>query len=84
MALTLRGLGFEVRGRKSITQGDGERHSPLRNQDSRWRRRVVLLCGSLYGTYVNDERVEGDAAMLVKSGDKIRLGDIELEVLYEI
>jgi pSer/pThr/pTyr-binding forkhead associated (FHA) protein len=65
------GLSTRVSRHHAILTWDGEK----------W---LLKDLNSLYGTYVNAERVEGDAAMLVKSGDKIRIGDIELEVRYEI
>jgi pSer/pThr/pTyr-binding forkhead associated (FHA) protein len=45
-----------------------------------WDGETWLISGlnSRYGTYVNDQRVEGNAALVVKSGDQIRIGDIEL------
>jgi pSer/pThr/pTyr-binding forkhead associated (FHA) protein len=54
-------------------------HAILSWDGERW---LIRDLNSLYGTYINDQRVEGDVAMGVKSGDRIRIGDMELDVSY--
>ena len=55
-------------------------HAALSWDGVRW---LVRDLNSRYGTYVSDRPVEGDATLEVRSGDRIRLGDVELEVRYE-
>jgi serine phosphatase RsbU (regulator of sigma subunit) len=50
------------------------RHAELVNPGDGWR---IRDCGSRFGTYVNDAKVE-DA--LLRSGDRIRIGQAELRV----
>lgn len=54
-------------------------HAVMSWDGERW---VIRDLNSMYGTYVNGHRVESDTALDVKSGDRICIGDIELEVRY--
>ena len=54
-------------------------HAAMNWDGEKW---VISDLNSLYGTYVNGQRVDGNTALGVKSGDIIRIGDIELEVSY--
>jgi pSer/pThr/pTyr-binding forkhead associated (FHA) protein len=56
-------------------------HAVLSWDGERW---LIRDHNSLYGTYVNGHRVESEAALEVKSGDRICIGDIELEARYSI
>lgn len=49
------------------------RHAEILRMGSGW---VLKDCGSANGTYLNGERVEN--SLLLKSGDRIRLGDTEI------
>jgi pSer/pThr/pTyr-binding forkhead associated (FHA) protein len=46
------------------------------------KRGMIRDLNSLHGTYANGHRVGSDAASDVKSGDRVRVADIELEVHY--
>ena len=54
-------------------------HAVMSWDGERW---VIRDLNSMYGTYVNGHRVESDKTLGVKSGDRICIGDVELEVRY--
>jgi ABC transport system ATP-binding/permease protein len=54
-------------------------HAVLSWDGAKW---VIRDEKSMSGTYVNGRRVENGAALDLRSGDRIRIGDIELEVCY--
>jgi pSer/pThr/pTyr-binding forkhead associated (FHA) protein len=54
-------------------------HAVMRWDGQKW---LIRDLKTVYGTYVNGHRIERDTESDVKSGDRIAIGDIELEVRY--
>ena len=54
-------------------------HAVMSWDGEKWHMRDL---NSRYGTYVNSQRVAGEGTLEVRSGDRVRIGDVELDVHY--